>query len=204
MNKLTTFFVALICASSIFAADYNCEIRGICYGLDTTDMTAEVIKNYYLTTRLELDLYSGSIVIPSKITYKKQTYSVTKIGIGAFAWCDGLKSVKIPNSVTTIGDGAFFVCSGLKSVTIPNSVTTIGERAFYNVNNIVYEGAATGSPWGAKCINGYRRGNLIYSDASKTTLCGCSSTAKGKVTIPNSVTTIGDGAFFVCSGLKSV
>ena len=55
---------------------------------------------------------------------------VQSIGNSAFAGCDGLSSVTIPNSVTFIGDYAFYGCDGLTSVTIPNSVTSIGENAF--------------------------------------------------------------------------
>ncbi len=129
--------------------------------------------------------------------------SVTTIGSFAFDNCSGLTSVTIGNSVTTIGNSAFRDCSGLTSVAIPNSVTTIGDQAFYNVNNIIYYGTATGSPWGAKCVNGYVDGYLVYSDATKTKLCGCSSAVTGEIVIPNSVTTIGDRAFYNCSGLTS-
>ena len=57
---------------------------------------------------------------------------ITTIGDGAFAFCNSLTSVTIPNRVTKIGDGAFAFCGSLTSVTIPNSVTTIGEITFYN------------------------------------------------------------------------
>ena len=129
--------------------------------------------------------------------------SVTSIGEGAFSGCSGLASVTIPNSVTSIGNYAFYLCTGLTSVTIPNSVTSIEEGAFSLVNNIVYSGSATGSPWGAKSVNGYVDGYLVYSDNSKTTLLGCSSAAI-EITIPNSVTSIGRSAFSYCSGLTSV
>ncbi|MBR4264112.1 MAG: leucine-rich repeat protein [Paludibacteraceae bacterium] len=130
--------------------------------------------------------------------------SVTSIGDAAFGWCTGLTSVTIPNSVTSIGSRAFSGCSGLTSVTIPNKVTSIGYDAFGNVPNIMYSGTATGSPWGAKSVNGYVDGYSVYSDDTRTTLIACSSSAQGEIVIPNSVTSIGSSAFSGCSGLTSV
>lgn len=110
----------------------------------------------------------------------------------------------IPNSVTTIVRDAFFDCTNLLSITIPNSVTTIGDNAFSSVNNIAYNGTATGSPWGAKCVNGYIDGNLVYSNNTKIRLCGCSSSTEGEITIPSSVIAIGDYAFYNCNSLTSI
>ena len=138
---------------------------------------------------------TSSIVIPS---------TVTTIGQSAFAQCSKIKQLTIPNSVTSIGNYAFSGCSSLTSVTIPNSVTSIGDYAFNQVPNIVYNGTATGSPWGARNVNGFVDGFLVYGDALKTTLLACSSAAQGEINIPNSVTSIGDGAFLGCSGLTSV
>ena len=56
--------------------------------------------------------------------------SVTKIGDGAFQYCESLTSVVIPDSVTEIGEEAFEGCTSLTSVVIPDSVTEIGEEAF--------------------------------------------------------------------------
>ena len=53
--------------------------------------------------------------------------SVTTIGILTFDGCESLTNISIPNSVTTIGVSAFWGCDSLTSINIPNSVTTIGD-----------------------------------------------------------------------------
>lgn len=79
---------------------------------------------------------------------------VTEIGAGAFTSCTNLKNISIPKSVTTIGESAFENCNSINNITIPNSVETIGSNAFYGYTKTIridnYEGAVTGSPWGAK------------------------------------------------------
>ena len=103
------------------------EINGIWYNLTDETKQAEVTEapsNY--------GNYSGSVVIPEKITYGSDEYSVTSIGIRAFSGCSGLTSIIIPNSVTKIMHWAFENCSGLTSVTIPNTVTEISQGTFRN------------------------------------------------------------------------
>lgn len=95
---------------------------------------------YYLTeyhkekfaevTSMSSGKYTGSVVIPSTVTFYNVTYNVTSIGNGAFGGCSGLTSITIPNSVESIENEAFGGCSGLTSITIPNSVTSIGDWAF--------------------------------------------------------------------------
>lgn len=80
--------------------------------------------------------YTGSVIIPERVSLQGSTYPVTSIDRDAFAACTGLTSVTIPNSVTEIGDGAFAACPGLTSVTIGNSVTKIGSGVFYDCTGL--------------------------------------------------------------------
>ena len=132
--------------------------------------------------------------------------SVTSIGGRAFHWCPSMTSVTIGDSVTSIGDWAFFGCHSLTSVIIPNSVTSIGDQAFFIcifakdnfINNSILD-ATQHQYWGAKIVDVEMDGLLI----SNNTIIDC-RTAKDSITIPNSVTSIGDYAFEMCTDLTSI
>ena len=162
--------------------------------------------------------YSGNIVIPSSVDYNGTNYSVTSIGASAFWSCSRLTSIEIPNSVTSIGDEAFEDCYYLTSIEIPNSITSIGEEAFLgcdDLTNIKIPKSVTSiGDYAFSGCSGLtnivvdsgntkydsRNGcNAIIETASSTLIAGCQSTI-----IPNSVTSIGDGAFYDCYGLTSI
>ncbi len=60
---------------------------------------------------------------------------VTSIGDFAFAFCDNLVNVLLPEGLTVIGKGSFG-CSGIESITLPDSLISIGESAFYECVNL--------------------------------------------------------------------
>ena len=127
-----------------------------------------------------------SIEIPS---------SVTSIADYAFYECSGLKSIEIPSRVTSIGDMAFYECSGLKSIEIPSRVTSIGDMAFSwceNLESIVV------TPQNA-IYNSNGGSNAIIETKTNTLIQGCKNTK-----IPSNVRSIGDNAFYGCSGLTSI
>ncbi|KAB2653639.1 MAG: leucine-rich repeat domain-containing protein, partial [Verrucomicrobia bacterium] len=136
---------------------------------------------------------SGNLVIPSTIN----NLPVTSIGRYAFQYCSGLTSVTLPSSITSIGERAFWACTGLTSVTLPSSITEIGERAF----------------WGCSGLKGitvdianstYSSNDGILFNKAQTSLIAFPGGKTGAYTIPNSVTSIGNGAFNGSTGLTSV
>jgi TolB-like protein len=177
----------------------------------------EMSVNGNSITIIEYKGQGGSVTIPRSINGR----TVTSIGDEAFEYCSELSSVTIPNSVTSIGDGAFEGCSGLSSVTIPNSVTSIGDGAFLGCSGLK---AISVSPINrqykdidgvlftkdGKILTSYPAGKIqtAYTIPNSVTSIGVGAfrgcSGLSSVTIPNSVTSIGDGAFRGCSGLSSV
>ena len=136
---------------------------------------------------------SGKLVIPS--TYEGKP--ATSIGDIAFVNCSSLTSLMIPDSVTHIGWGAFGGCSSLTSVTIPDSVTSIGDFAFSGCSSLTSIEVGKGN-------TKYTSEDGVLFDKNKTRLIQFPNGKSGHYTIPDSVTSIGDHAFRVCSSLTSV
>jgi len=144
---------------------------------------------------------SGELTSTMVFRYRSSLVSVeigelcTSIGGSAFSGCSGLTSVTIGNGVTSIGDWAFQMCSGLTSITIGSSVTSFGNSVFLQcsgITSIVVDSANTIYDSRDNC-------NAIINTSTNELIRGCNNTV-----IPNSVTSIGDGAFNYCSVFTSI
>ncbi|MCQ2193349.1 MAG: leucine-rich repeat protein [Paludibacteraceae bacterium] len=115
--------------------------------------------------------------------------SVVKIEENAFEDCRSLEDVSLPDMLTEISRFTFSGCRSLKNIVIPADMDYIGYHAFFNcgLDSITIHGEKLKIP-----------GLLIYANGTQCygwigDIDQCIS-----VTIPDSVTAIGEGAFCGC------
>ena len=117
---------------------------------------------------------------------------VKVIGNRAFDKYSSLTSINIPNSVTNIGEWAFYGCKSLTNIIIPSSVVNMNGNPFLGWDGDLHNESKAFV---------YERQVLFNKD--KTTLIAYRSKDTNYI-IPDSVTNIGDGAFYKCEYLKSI
>ncbi len=171
--------------------------------------------------------------VPANFEYLGYSYTVNRIGDRAFADCECLTSITLPDSIISIGDKAFEGCSNLTAAYFSGNAPEIwGDTVFVNIGDAFsihyYEGkegwttptfiATDGSKYEALCIcsdGTFIKGDFRFEiNRSKGILqldkyLGVS----GDVTVPEIaiyggksyvLTEIGDSAFSECSEVTSI
>ena len=111
--------------------------------------------------------------------------TVTEMGSGVFEACRNLKKVVLSNALTVVPSYAFENCENLESIYMPDSVTEIGEYAFYQcaaLETVAFSESLT------------TIGEMAFGECSKIS----------SIRLPNSVKVIENQAFYECTGLKSL
>ena len=131
----------------------------------------------------------SEVIIPSSVTFDKNTYTVTEIDGSAFFNCSDLTTITIPSSIKTIGLNAFKYCTAL---------TTIN----FNATNCVSMGDSNNSVFsGCTSLTTLNIGDEVTNIPSYA-FAGC--TGLTSVTIPNGVTQIGSYVFSGCTSLTTL
>ncbi len=185
-------FVACSNLTSITIPDSVTTI-GITTFAECSNLTSVTFGKSSQLRNIDEDAFRGC----SSLTSINIPNSVTSISIGMFYGCSSLTSVNIPNSVTSIGNYAFYDCRGLTSVNIPNSVTSIGEYAFDDCSGLTSITVDEGNTVYAS------QGGVLYNKA-KTNIVFVPKAISGNVIIPNSIATIDSSAFYECSSLTMI
>ena len=188
MKKYCLVTILLSVLMSMPVSAYDFVQNGIYYNIEGDHVSVTYSGN---------GVYTGSVSIPSQVTYDGVTYPVTAIGEWAFKGGEGMTSLTIPSSITNIGEYAFIDCGSNINVYINDlkawcKVTFGNEHSspLSSAKNFYSGGLVTSLiiPDGVESIPNF----AFYQCRSITFL-----------NIPSSVKSIGSSAFEDCTGLKS-
>ena len=136
------------------------------------------------------------------------TYGTKRIAHNAFPSCTNINSITLPNSITYIGYCAFYNCTGIVDFNIPECVTDIDISTFENTG--WWKNQADGLIYKDNWLLGYKgnmpTGNIEITYGTKRIAHNAfsSCTNINSLTLPNSITSIGESAFRLCTGLTSI
>ena len=129
--------------------------------------------------------------------------TIKELGEGAFSRCNGLKTVTInPSSSLIVGKDAFMDCSELASVNLGENVTEIGPGAFAGCTslkapNFSDSHSITNIAEAAFAASGIEEINLANSNnLTSIGMWAFANTPLSNVTLPATLVSLGDGAFY--------
>ena len=123
---------------------------------------------------------------------------LANIGNEAFRDCCALTSITMPDSVTSVGSNAFTGCSRLSTVTIGSGTTAIADNAFTDCP-VISSFTVSGDNTAYSSVDG-----VLYSKNVTRLLKYPSTKESAAYSIPDTVTTIDENAFYRCYGLRSL
>lgn len=171
-----------------------------CHNLEniTFPSSLEIIEPYAFSSCNNL----SSVTIPA---------GLQELGEGAFSRCKGLESATInPDDSFTVGKDAFQDCSALANVTLGNNVTTIGPGAFSGCTSLTSPTISNNSNLttiaeAAFAASGVEEIALNRCNGLTTIgMWAFANTPLNSVTLPESLESLGDGAFYYNLNLEQI
>ena len=218
-NYFCLLFVAFLLLKGTCAYAQKVFIDSVYYTLDNTTMTAQIAVQSNNTA-------VGDIVINDTVMYEGANYAVTSMADDAFAYCNQLTSIVLPQTLRNLGKNAFLSCTRLTSCIIPDStiteipfeaflkagliefrvpegVTYIEQRSFEQMPNLLRVHLANS----VKSLTSWSFYNLpalqdpIYNDSLFVLM---PDNYQGAYTIPSSIKVICNMAFYGCTKVTSL
>ncbi|MDE6480377.1 MAG: leucine-rich repeat domain-containing protein [Muribaculaceae bacterium] len=205
MDSYRNLLIALLLIVSNFLSNAEkVQVGDLYYEIDDYSLTAKVTHNFDEEGYNYVGL-PAHIDVPQSIRVGETGYTVTAIGSRAFETCDGLTSVSLPNTLTSIGSSAFDFC-GLTSIVIPESVKTIGMHSF---RDCFYLSEISLPESLEKIGEGAFSSTAVHTITLPEGMVEIpvnllSHTPLESITLPASVSAIGDYAFSMCGNLKEI
>lgn len=140
----------------------------------------------------------NAFAICDELTQIRVPEGVTHIGAGAFSGIQQLTAVTIADSVISIGDHAFMACPRLSSVTVPKGVIKLGQAVFTECKSLTEIRVEPENPFYQSDSAG-----VLYSKDG-TVLLEAPGLISGHYSIPEGVTAIAPNAFSTCHELTGV
>lgn len=177
-----------------------------CINIATVSMPAS-IRNYIPNVK-NVTITSGSTIQTSAFENCTTLLSVTlpdslvSIGNNAFYGCTNLNGLNIPSNVTSIGANAFYNCTSISTIVLPDSISSLDSTAFIDCSNIKSVSLS------ATFISLIPKTNLqevtITSGQSIPRRAFYNCAQLSKVVLPETISEIGNNAFYGCSKLSIV
>lgn len=141
--------------------------------------------------------YSGEVVIPGNITHGEKSYKVTSIAYNAFKDCINLTSVIIGENINKFSNDIFSDCTALKEIIVSDN-----NPQYLSVDGILFNKDKTELIIFPNAKSGtYTIPNSVISIHNRA-FYGC--TKLTSITIPEGITSIYQEAFYGCVGLTSI
>lgn len=137
----------------------------------------------------------GDVIIPDTLG----GYPVTAISLYAFAECESITGVSIPDSVKKVGHYAFSDCVELKVVLIGKNVTEMGNNVFSNCTGLERFSVASDNPVYSSDENG-----VLYNKNKTELLIYPASNLSATYTVAENVKTIADSTFAGSKNVKTI
>ena len=190
---------------SVIENSYCCEFQN--------SLVERILSLGKITTIPNGNQNFGFCINCTLLTYVNLPDTLTSIGNYAFYGCTSLPEITLPTGVTSIGISAFKRCTSLSSIVLPEGLTAIGQDAFIRCSalSLVVDlpNLTTLGKDAFALADVMRVENLGKISSIEDAISGNFGMFRSNVNLtyvnlPDTLTRIGNNAFYGCSSLQYI